>query len=745
METKTVKRLPYGNSNFESIMTENYAYVDKTRFVEQLENEANKYQFFIRPRKFGKSLFFSLLEHYYDVNKAKNFEKLFGELYIGKHPTPKKSAYAVLKFDFSGLDTSNEDRFRTSFSGNIQDAVRRFMDVYRNLFADAADFIQRIDEEKPGILSIRKIIDKVESADVKIFVIIDEYDHFANDLIAIGSQLGKDVYHNMVHANGLVRDFYEALKTGTKTVIDRIFITGISPVMLDDLTSGFNIAANLTLEPKYNEMMGFTQQEVDALMHETGVDPNFINVDMGMYYDGYLFHEDGENRVYNPSMILYFFYQILQSQKPPKNIIDDNLKTDYNRLRRMVQNEENRNTLIEIVQNNGIMSDVISKFSIDRLEDTKYFISLLFYMGLQYLIEKIEYHGWIVHSIFSVFVEKITIIIHPHIYIDKIWVNACFVHQGIYLLLCKAHHLIILWLEREIGGNVETACEVVQHHGRYAGDENAVDDRFCARLQCLVKIADKSVCVYHVVVNIFAQLTAHRDKVVRKMVVFVDDDKNFHVSRFHLVNNFSDRQNAGFFFIYPLNKISGIGKQISVNIHKSANSILYVSGKRSPKPVFVGSVQSRKVEFQHGVSTFLRRRMLADIQFTKQFFKILCLVYIIVMLKQGKEQTFAELARADEKLILVSLIFKLFNESCLIHISIILGHNALKIGIAIRQSLDCFCFHNFYFFATTKVVKLIDLKKKFGFLKNISYLCPVNSKYYEREGSISRKIQRADG
>ncbi|GHT48595.1 hypothetical protein AGMMS49982_00150 [Bacteroidia bacterium] len=424
METKTVKRLPYGTSNFGKLITENYAYVDKTRFVEQLENEANPYQFFIRPRKFGKSLFFSLLEHYYDINRAANFEKLFGELYIGKHPTPKKNAYAVLKFDFSGLDTSNEERFRTSFSGKIQMAVRRFVDVYRNLFPDADSFIQRLDEGKQGILSIQSVIDKMEPAGVKIFVIIDEYDHFANDLIAMGSQLGKDVYHNMVHANGLVRDFYEALKTGTNTVIDRIFITGISPVMLDDLTSGFNIAVNLTLEPQYNEMMGFTQQEVDALMHETGVDPNFINVDMKMYYDGYLFHKDGEHRVYNPSMILYFFYQILRSKKAPENIIDDNLKTDYNRLRRMVQNEENRNTLIEIVQNNGIVSDVISKFSIDRLEDTNYFISLLFYMGLltvdkyqdESLILKIPNYS--IRTVYWEYLERLTLDWNENVVID---------------------------------------------------------------------------------------------------------------------------------------------------------------------------------------------------------------------------------------------------------------------------------------------------------------------------------------
>ncbi|WP_056928794.1 AAA family ATPase [Candidatus Symbiothrix dinenymphae] len=390
METKTVKRLPYGNSNFGRIMTENYAYVDKTRFIEQLENESNSYQFFIRPRKFGKSLFFSLLEHYYDVNRANNFEKLFGDLYIGKHPTPQKNAYVVLKFDFSGIDTSSEDNFQLSFSRKIQDAVCQFITLYRNLFPNADALILRLIEESPSVQSIQKAINMAESTGVKMFVIIDEYDHFANDLIAMGTHLGKDVYHNVIHANGSVRDFYEALKIGTKTVIERIFITGISPVMLDDLTSGFNIAVNLTLDPKYNEMMGFTQQEVEALMLETGVDPNLIIVDMEAYYDGYLFHEEGEHRVYNPSMILYLFYQILQSQKPPKNIIDDNLKTDYSRLRRMVQNEDNRNTLTKIIQDNGIISDVINKFTIDRLEDTKYFISLLFYMGLLTVDKAVE-------------------------------------------------------------------------------------------------------------------------------------------------------------------------------------------------------------------------------------------------------------------------------------------------------------------------------------------------------------------
>jgi hypothetical protein len=148
---------------------------------------------------------------------------------------------------------------------------------------------------------------------VKLYFIIDEYDHFANDLIAMGNRLGKNFYKTMVSANGLVRDFYERIKNSTKFVPSRTFITGISPVMLDDLTSGYNISTNLTLEPAYNEMMGFTQDEVEWLMHETGVNPEHINVDMQAYYDGYLFNIKGANRVYNPAMMLYFFNQILRN------------------------------------------------------------------------------------------------------------------------------------------------------------------------------------------------------------------------------------------------------------------------------------------------------------------------------------------------------------------------------------------------------------------------------------------------
>jgi len=379
MIAENFKRLPYGISNFESIMTRNYAFVDKTKFVEMLENESNPNHFFIRPRKFGKSLFFSMLSNYYDMLRADRFQELFGGLYVGKNPTPLKNSYTVMEFDFSGLDTSSPDSFKKSFSEKIQLLVQRFLKKYESVFGQAEIMIGNIEKNQSGIGALEVAYSAAMAANVRLFVLIDEYDHFANDLIAMGVS---DVYKQMVQANGVVRDFYETLKIGTKSVVDRIFITGISPVMIDDLTSGFNIAVNLTLVERYNNMMGFTLQEVEQLIDVTGVNRDFINVDMEWYYNGYLFNKDATDRIYNPSMMLYFFNQINENRKIPEKIIDDNLKTDYGRLQRLTRNETNREMLMQIVKDGSIVSEVKSKFSIDHLYDDEYFVSLLFYMGL---------------------------------------------------------------------------------------------------------------------------------------------------------------------------------------------------------------------------------------------------------------------------------------------------------------------------------------------------------------------------
>ncbi|GHT66608.1 hypothetical protein AGMMS50239_28330 [Bacteroidia bacterium] len=395
MEANKYKRLPYGNSNFERLIEENYAYVDKTHFIEMLEKENNTYLFFTRPRKFGKSLFFSMLSHYYDINRAGKFEQLFGDLYIGKHPTPKHNSMVVLNLDFSGLDTTSEQGFQLSFTGNIRQSVLICLERHKDCIPNIREFFQECKGQESIAEMLNIAFRAAESIGCKVFVIIDEYDHFANDLIALGTSSGDNVYRKIIRANGLVRDFYETLKTGSKTFIDRIMLTGIMPIMLDDLTSGFNISNNLSLKSQYNEMLGFTKEEVEWLMEMGGVDKSLIDIDIDFYYNGYLFHEKGKHRVYNPSMMLYYFDMVTTTEGGTKYIIDDNLKTDYGRLRTLIANGTNSEQLLEITENNRILSTVHPKFSIDELHNSENFTSLMYYLGLL-TIEKAEYeHVWL--------------------------------------------------------------------------------------------------------------------------------------------------------------------------------------------------------------------------------------------------------------------------------------------------------------------------------------------------------------
>jgi hypothetical protein len=251
----------------------------------------------------------------------------------------------------------------------MQDDIRGFLDYYEYLLPEGDIYSEQITVEQTGVRSLQKAFNAAKSADKKIYVIIDEYD--------------------LVHANGSIRTFYEMLKEGSKNVVDRIIFTGVTPIMLNDITSGFNISTNLSLNPGYNEMLGFTKDEVNLLMQEAGVDPGMIGVDMEYYYNGYLFHPAGKNKVYNPSMILYLFDQVLQFGRKTKNIIDENLKTDYSRLQMLIQSPANHEQLIKITNDNTVISDIIPRFSRAKLQDNEYFVSLLFYMGLL-TIDKVE-------------------------------------------------------------------------------------------------------------------------------------------------------------------------------------------------------------------------------------------------------------------------------------------------------------------------------------------------------------------
>ncbi|MDR1897392.1 MAG: AAA family ATPase, partial [Prevotellaceae bacterium] len=382
---KNIKRLPCGTSNFEKLITENYAYVDKTRFIELLENEANSNLFFLRPRKFGKTLFCSMLYNYYDVNKAEDFEKLFGNLYIGKHPTPRRNSYMVMQFDFSGINTDSIENFESDFNREIVASVVGFLSKYSNIIPDVDREIERVKRDNlvSGALDIVRYAAKL--AKRKVFVIIDNYDHFANKFVATGRDTKNDFYLNIQRANKLVEIFYLNLKIGLNSEIHRLFITGISPSMRLNIDIMVN---DLTEIWRYNEMMGFTQEETEGLVMEIGANYQHVRENIEMHYMGYLFTPDGEHTVYNPSMILYFFAYIRRNYFRDPGIIDENLQAEYNQLRVLLQNDSNHKKILKIAENNGAPS-VFPTMYPDSLGDENYLIPMLFYMGLL-TIDKFE-------------------------------------------------------------------------------------------------------------------------------------------------------------------------------------------------------------------------------------------------------------------------------------------------------------------------------------------------------------------
>ena len=419
----TAKKIPDGLSNFEAIRSGNYAYVDKTRYIEQIENEDNPNCFLVRPRKFGKTLFISMLEYYYDLRFENRFQELFGDLYIGHNPTSKKNKMFVLNFDFSGIDTSSIKDFNISLLEKIKLAAQRFFIEHKSLITNYEELNSRVWNMEKSSSCLEFIFNVVSSLDKKIFVIIDEYDHFANDMIASGSYLGEDNYEKAVWTGSQIRDFYETLKANSKTVIDKMFITGITPIMLDDVTSGFNISNNLSNDVRYNEMLGFTEDEVEFLIDECGIDRKKITIDREFLYNGYLFHEDAKEKLYNSSMILYFLQKIKVTEGEIKHLVNENLKTDYGRIRNLLSKKENIEKLEEIIELNKIPAEISSRFSIDKIHETKNFLSLLYYMGLLTIenergIPMLKIPNYSIKTIYWEFMENIITERNPEMMYD---------------------------------------------------------------------------------------------------------------------------------------------------------------------------------------------------------------------------------------------------------------------------------------------------------------------------------------
>ena len=400
MVTETPKRIPYGMQNWEDVRLDNCYYVDKTRFIAEIE-ASNMYFFFIRPRRFGKSLLMNMLRQYYDVRKADLFERLFGDLWIGQHPTPTHNKYLVLYLNFSMVSGGIEG-YEESLNSHVQIHTDDFCHRYADLLPP--ETLEGLKEKKSARAMIDYISAMARRTGQQIYLFIDEYDHFTNAILADPST--ETAYKLQTHGTGAFREFFNALKGGSDSAIKRLFITGVSPVTMDDLTSGFNIGTNYTTQPQFNAMVGFTEQEVRDMLdyyrqyytfnHTTD---ELIEV-MKPWYDNYCFAPEclDESPLYNSDMVLYFVDNYIRRKgELPEKMLDANIRTDYSKLRMLIRKDrgfeqssaqgdtflgKNASIIQHIVETGTITADLKDHFPSESITDPDNFVSLLYYFGM---------------------------------------------------------------------------------------------------------------------------------------------------------------------------------------------------------------------------------------------------------------------------------------------------------------------------------------------------------------------------
>jgi len=350
-------------------------------YIEKLEQVPNSYQFLLRPRKFGKSLFISMMQYYYGVEHKDNFQQLFGEYYIGENATPLANSYYVLMFDFSGIATYDSENLIHSFKNSVLKSIVGFNTAYRLLTEEE---IKEFNEITAPADILGAFLIKVSGKGKKnVFILIDEYDHFTNELLSFDINLFK----TSVSRNGFLRKFFEVIKIFTGTgLVERLFATGVTPVTLDSLTSGFNIAKNLTLDERFNEIMGFEEREVyELLCYYEVAEPEKVLLDMRSYYNGSKFSTLGAEKLYNSNMVLYFLDELVAKSRYPKELIDVNIASDYSKIANIFalnSGEETEQKIDDILSKGETEATLTAQFSFEREFTANDLISLLYYNGL---------------------------------------------------------------------------------------------------------------------------------------------------------------------------------------------------------------------------------------------------------------------------------------------------------------------------------------------------------------------------
>ncbi len=382
------KLLPYGMMNFAVIRRDDYYYVDKTSFIPLIER-SDRFFFFIRPRRFGKSLTLNMLQHYYDVNAKDKFDALFGDLYIGKHPTKDRNSYLVLKLNFS-LVSAELHNYRKGLDNHCSIVFDYFCDVYADYLPEGIK--EKMQAKDGAVNQLEYLYMECAKVNRKIYLFIDEYDHFTNTILSDADSLNR--YTDETHKTGYLRAFFNTVKSGTDSSIERCFITGVSPVTMDDLTSGFNIGTNYSLSSEFNEMMGFTEDEVRQMLAYYSTTCHFNHsIDeiieiMKPWYDNYCFAPESYDTttMYNSNMVLYFVKNYILYGKVPRDMIEDNIRIDYEKLRMLIRKDKEFShdaSIIQTLVSQGYIAGELKRgFPAVSIVDPDNFISLLYYFGM---------------------------------------------------------------------------------------------------------------------------------------------------------------------------------------------------------------------------------------------------------------------------------------------------------------------------------------------------------------------------
>jgi hypothetical protein len=387
-------KFPYGITDFYKLITAGHFYVDRTGHIPRIE-EAGEQLLFLRPRRFGKSLLLSMLENYYDLRKADEFDRLFGHLAIGQMPTPMRNQYFILKWDFSAVEPSGTpQQVRDSLHRHINQCIQNFAEYY-----DAQ--LSRPIKIEPGdaLASFQSLLGAVKPTNHRLYLLIDEYDNFANEILMGGQPTGRSSYESLLRGEGALKTVFKTVKAAAAGWgLDRVFITGVAPIVLSDVSSGYNVAKNIYLEPGFHDLCGFREAELAGAL-ATVASENGLSAEaerfleqMRLYYNGYRFTDAPHELMYNPTLALYFLDHLQRIGQPPPDMLDNNLAMDRGKLGYIAQLPGGPQVIVDALDDDADLAVPVlaNRFGVEDLrtatQDRTFMASLLYYFGVLTLI-----------------------------------------------------------------------------------------------------------------------------------------------------------------------------------------------------------------------------------------------------------------------------------------------------------------------------------------------------------------------